>query len=103
MSGKVFQLFLMLLNWMAVYARPIIQKGCGGDGKQGQHCPCYMPLISALLGSVINMTLGSCVGYLITRALRRYLGKIGERKGHPKSTLRTRKRGWTRLAWRRNR
>ena len=84
-------------------ARPIEAEGCRGAVKEGHSCPCYMPIISAVVGSIINMTLGSCVGYLLTRALKKYLGETEERKSQPRSNPRARRRGWTKLAWIRKR
>ena len=103
MLGQILQLFLILLGAMVMDARPIESKGCGGATKEGHYCPCYMPIISAVVGSVINMTLGNCVGHLLTRALRRYLGEAEGRRSQPRSIPRTRRRGWTKLAWIRKR
>ena len=103
MLGQVFQLILILLGSMMMDARPIVSEGCRGAVKEGHHCPCYMPVISAVVGSVINMTLGSCIAYLLTRALRRYLGETEGHRGQSRSNRRARRRGWTRLAWIRNR
>ena len=103
MLGQILQLILILLGSKVMDARPIESGGCRGAAKEGHYCPCYMPIISAVVGSVINMTLGSCAGYLLTRALRRYLGEAEGRKSQPRSIPRARRRGWTKLAWIRKR
>ena len=103
MLGQVFRLFLILLGSMMIDARPIESEGCRGAVKEGHYCPCYMPIISAVVGSVINMTLGSCMAYLLTRILKRYLGDDEGHQGQPRSNHQARRRGWTKLVWKRNR
>ena len=98
MLGQIFHSMLILLGSMMVDARPIGSEGCRGTVKEGHHCPCYMPIISAVVGSIINMTLGSCIAHLLTRALGRYLGETERRKRQPRSNPRAQRRGWTKLA-----
>ena len=91
----MFMIVVLFSSMWGAHTRPV-GEGCGEAAKEGHHCPCYTPIASALLGSLVNKTLGSCVGYLLTRALRRYFGEAEGRRVLPRQN-RGRRRGWTRL------